>query len=391
MLPTQQVMQRTIYLDYAATTPVDPEVVAAMLPFLSERFGNPSSIHSVGRDAREAVDRARDTVAGALHCDYSEITFTSGGTEADNLAVAGVMLAASEGRRRLVVSAVEHHAVLRTADWLETLGFAVTRIPVDHEGRVHPDALAKVLGDDVALVSIQHANNEIGTIQDIHSLAQMAHRCGALFHADAVQSMGVLPIHVRGMDVDLLSISAHKVYGPKGVGALYVRSGVRVQPLAWGGAQERERRAGTENVAAIVGFAKAVEIAVAQREEFAARMAGLQKRFLGALKAAVPEVEIHSPARASLPTIVNVGLPGMDGATAVVALDRMGICASSGAACSSGAIEPSHVLEAIGLPRQRAESGIRFSLGRATTEEDLEAAADALARIAKGLLEERPR
>ncbi|MGC8668786.1 MAG: cysteine desulfurase family protein [Chthonomonadales bacterium] len=374
-----------IYLDYAATTPVDEDVIAAMLPFLSERFGNPSSIHSVGQSARAALDEARDVLAAALHCEYSEITFTSGGTEADNLAVAGVMLAAPKRRNRLVVSAVEHHAVLRTADWLETMGFRVTRLAVDREGRVHPEILAAALDDDVALVSIQHANNEIGTVQDVPRLAQIAHEHGALFHTDAVQSMGVLPVHVRGMNVDLLSISAHKIYGPKGVGALYVRSGVRVQPLAWGGAQERERRAGTENVAGIVGFAKAVEIAVARRETFAVQARALRRSFVEALRTAVPAVEFYSAEHGCLPTIVNISLPGVDGAAAVVALDHMGICASSGAACSSGSIEPSHVLQAIGLSPQKAAGGIRFSLGRFTTEEELLRVVSALEHIARDL------
>lgn len=375
--------RRIVYLDHAATTPVDPEVREAMLPFLEDCFGNPSSVHTVGQAARFALDAARDAVAAALHCDYSEITFTSGGTEADNLALAGVMLAAPKDRNRLVVSAIEHHAVLRCADWLETMGFRVTRLGVNPEGRVLPEALEAVLGEDVALVSIQHANNEIGTIQDIPRLAKIAHDFGALFHTDAVQSMGVLPVHVRGMGVDLLSISAHKIYGPKGAGALYVRSGVNVQPLTWGGAQERERRAGTENVAGIVGLGKAVELAVRRREEFVSRAAALRRGFLEALRTAVPAVEVYSPDQWCLPTIVNVGLPGIDGATTVVALDRMGICASSGAACSSGSIEPSHVLKAIGLRDEKASRGVRFSLGRSTTMEDLECAVTALVQIAR--------
>lgn len=370
-----------IYLDHAATTPVDPEVLDAMLPYLGGQYGNASSVHALGRAARQAIDEAREALAEALHADYSEVIFTSGGTEADNLAVLGALTAAPKQRNQLIVSAIEHPAVLRAADRAEQRGYAVTRLPVDAEGRVNPDTLADALSERTALVSIMHANNEIGTIQDVPRLARIAHEHGALFHTDAVQSFPWLPIHVRGMGADLLSVSGHKVHGPKGAGALYVRSGVLLAPLIVGGGQERELRAGTENVAAIAGFGKAVRLLERRRETDAAHVRRLRDRMIQTLMAAIPDLHLNGPRDGRLPNNVHVSTPGLDGAALLLGLDRAGVAASSGSACSSGAIEPSHVLQAIGLPRSLAASGVRFSLGRQTTEAEADAAAEAFIAI----------
>lgn len=374
-----------IYLDHAATTPVAPEVAEAMRPYLTDYFGNPSSIHAYGRQARAALDAARDTLASALHADYSEIYFTSGGTEADNLALIGTMRAAPSGRDHLIVSAIEHPAVLHSARFLATQGYSVTFLSVDAEGFVDPDALADALTDRTALVSILHGSNEIGTVQDIARLAEIAHARGALFHADAVQSFGALPLHARGLDCDLLSVSAHKIYGPKGVGALYVKTGVKVAPLLFGGAQERERRAGTENTTGIVGFAKAVELMLAHRAEDAARLTALRDGFIARLFAAIPDIRLNGPRRNRLPNNVNISIAGVDGAAALMSLDRAGIAASSGSACSSGSIAPSHVLQAIGLPDDLAASGVRFTLGRSNTETEIDETVETLAHIVRRL------
>jgi cysteine desulfurase len=374
-----------IYLDHAATTPVAPEVAEAMQPYLTERFGNPSSIHAFGREVRAALDDARDAVAAALHADYSEIYFTSGGTEADNLALIGAMLAAPPDRDHLIVSATEHHAVLHAARFLESQGRRVTCLPVDGEGRVSPDDLEAALDDRTALVSVMHGSNEIGTLQDVPRLARLAHARGALFHTDAVQTFGALPLHVRGLDCDMLSVSAHKIYGPKGVGALYVRSGVKVSPIMFGGTQERERRPGTENTAGIVGFGKAVELMAERREEESARLTALRDGFIAGLLNAIPGVRLNGSRENRLPNNVNISIAGVDGAAVLLNLDRAGIAASSGSACSSGSIEPSHVLKAIGLPDDLAASGIRLTLGRGTTQEELEEAVGVLAEIVRRL------
>jgi len=374
-----------IYLDYAATTPVAPEVIQSMLPYLGKHFGNPSSIHAVGREARAALDEARDRVAAAIHADYSEIYFTSGGTEADNLALMGVMHAAPPGRNHLIVSAAEHHAVLHAAKFLQKQGFRVTFLPVDSEGRVAPDVLAEAITDQTALVSILHGNNEIGTIQDIPRLARVAHARGALFHTDAVQTFGLCPIHVHGLECDLLSLSAHKIYGPKGVGALYVKAGIKVAPILFGGTQERERRPGTENVPGIVGFGRAAQMAEENREALAQRLTRLRDVFIEGLLAEIPDIRLNGPRVGRLPNNVNISIAGVDGAAVLVSLDRAGIAASSGSACSSGSIEPSHVLKAIGLPDELAASGIRFSLGRDTTEAEIGEAVETLAQVVRRL------
>ena len=359
------------YLDHAASTPLDPEVLEAMLPFLTAEFGNPSSIHREGRRVRAALDDARDIIATTLGCEYSEITFTGSGTEADNLAIIGVMDAAQGDRDHLIVSEIEHHAILHAAHRAESHGFKVTILPVDSHGFVSTASLEEAITDRTALVSIMHANNEIGTIQDVARFAKIAHERGALFHADAVQTFGTLPMNVGGMGADLLTISAHKIYGPKGIGALYSRTGVKVSPIIVGGAQERERRAGTENVAGIIGFGRATTLAVSKRESEFERLSGLRDKFIDDLLTGVKGAVLNGPSDRRLPNNINVSIEGVDGSSLIMGLDRMGIAASSGAACSSGSIEPSHVLKAIGRTGDIAASGVRFSLGRSTRSEML--------------------
>lgn len=374
-----------IYLDYAATTPVDPEVRDAMLPYLGEAFGNPSSVHRAGQTARRALDLARDTVTGALGADSSEIYFTSGGTEANNTALLGTLLAAREksGRDGLIVSAAEHHAVLDAAQFAKKLGFEVTVLPVDREARVSPEALNDALTDRVALVSLMHANNEVGTISPIAEFAELAHARGALFHTDAVQTLGALPLDVRELGADLLTISAHKIYGPKGAGALYVRRGVKLTPWLYGGQQEREKRAGTENVAGIVGMGKAVELLPSWRDSESLRLANLRDGFWDALQTALPGVWRNGPTLGPerLPANLNVGFPAGDAETLLLALDHKGIAASAGSACASGSLDPSHVLLAMGLSRARAHGSLRFSLGRSTTAKQLAQTVEALRGI----------
>ncbi|HLJ57850.1 MAG TPA: IscS subfamily cysteine desulfurase [Chthonomonadaceae bacterium] len=372
-----------VYLDHAATTPVDPEVADAMLPYLCgpRLFGNPSSVHRFGREARAAVDEARDRVAKLVGADYSEVYFTGSGTEADNLALTGALYAAPTGRDHLVTSAIEHPAVLRTAQFLESRGTRITVLPVEPDGLLLPAAVEEALTDRTAIVSVMHANNEIGTIQPIAEIAAVARRRGALVHTDAVQTTGLLNIEFAALNVDMLTLSAHKIYGPKGVGALVIRSGAAVSPIVHGGAQEREKRAGTENVAAIVGFGKAAEITLDRRAADAARMTRLRDRFVAALVKRIPGIRINGSLVRRLPNNINVAVERVEGATLIMNLDRRGVAASSGSACSSGSIEPSHVLSAIGLPPALAASGIRFTLGRGTTEAEIDFAIAALAGI----------
>jgi cysteine desulfurase len=376
-----------IYLDHAATTPTDPEVAAAMLPYLTgpALFGNASSIHRYGREARAAVDAARDAVAALIHADYSEIYFTGGGTEANNLAIIGTMLAAPAGRQHLVTTAIEHHSILHAARFLETQGVEVTVVPVDADGLVAPEAIADAITDSTTLVSVMHASNEIGTIEPIAEIARIAHARGARFHTDAVQTAGLLPVDVRELDCDLLTLCAHKMYGPKGVGALAIRQGAKVSPILYGGAQEREKRAGTENVPAIVGFGAAAQIASARRESDEVRLTALRDRFLARLRSAISGLRLNGHPGLRLPNNINVSVEGVDGTTLLMNLDRAGVAASSGSACSSGSIEPSHVLKALGLPNSLAASGIRFTLGRGTTEDELDLAADRFAQIVRRL------
>lgn len=342
-----------------------------MEPFLTEVFGNPSSLHRWGRQARLAIDEARETIASALGCDPAEICFTSSGTEACNLAIIGASLKAPVSRRRLLVSAVEHHAVLNAAEWLRPFGYEVEQIPVDAFGQVEPDEVRRRIRPDTWLVSVMHANNEIGTLQPIKPISAICRERGVLLHVDAVQTFGLLPVKVDELGCDLLSVSAHKLYGPKGVGALYIRAGTPLQPLMVGGGQERERRAGTENVAGIVGFAKAVEIAEARREEDARRLTALRDWFIAQVQERIPDTILTGHPVQRLPGNAHCRFVGVPADSLLIALDRAGIAASSGAACSAGSLEPSHVLLALGWDEEAAQQGIRFTLGRHTTHEEL--------------------
>lgn len=370
--------QAALYLDYAATTPTDPQVREAMLPFLGESFGNPSSVHRIGQEVRRALDNARDVLAAAIGAESGEIYFTSGGTEANNLALLGVLTAAKEqGRNHLITATAEHHAVLDMALFAQSVGFDVTVVPVDEFGRVSPEVLTEALTHKTALVSVMHANNEVGTINPIAELAALSHEYGALFHTDAVQTLGALPLDVGALGVDLMSVSSHKIYGPKGAGALYIKSGVRCAPLFHGGSQERKKRPGTENVPGIVGFGKAVSLLPEWRDETTARLAPLRDRFI----ARFPQAFLNGHPTQRLPGNINLSFVKPDGETMLLALDLWGICASSGSACSAGSIDPSHVLTAMGVPRERALGAVRFSLGRTTTPEELARAADVVERL----------
>lgn len=378
---------KRIFLDYAATTPCDDDVVAAMLPYFREHFGNPSGVYAEGRLARRAIDEARDRVAAALGASAAEIVFTGGGSEANNLALQGVAWAqrvAGRGRH-LVVSAVEHSSVLETAKALAERGFALTVLPVDGTGRVDPEDVRGALREDTVLVSVMHANNEIGTVQPVADIAAICREAGVPFHTDAVQTVGQLPVDVGAMGVDLLSLSAHKFYGPKGVGALYVRRGVPLAPHIFGGAQERERRAGTENVAGIVGLAYALEKAVARLEEDGERIRRLRDRLIEGIRTRIEGSHLNGHPEERLPGNVNFSFEGVDGESLLLRLDLEGVAASSGSACSAGSVEPSHVLLALGLSRELAGQSLRLTLGRGTTAEEIERVLEILPPIVERL------
>ncbi len=374
--------RRQVYLDHNATTPVDPEVLEAMLPFLENQYGNPSSIHSRGNEARDAVEAARRKVAQALGCTARRIVFTGGGSESDNLAIKGVAFARRDQGVHIITSNYEHPAVLRTCDALAEFGFDVTYLKVDSTGRVEPEALAAVLRPDTILVTVMLANSESGTINPIAELARIAHAQGAVFHTDAVQGLGKLALDVDELGVDLLSVSSHKVHGPKGVGALYVRQGVELSPVIHGGGQERKLRAGTENVPGIVGFGKACELAMRRlNHKEMERVRGLRDRLEAGVRKIVPEARLNGHPTERLPNTVNMTLPGMRGESLVLFLDRHGVYFSSGSACKSGNPDPSHVLKAMGLSDEDAHCAIRLSLGVGSSEADVDYVLEALAKI----------
>jgi cysteine desulfurase len=372
--------ERQIYLDHAATTPVDDQVVAAMLPYFTEQFGNPSSIHRYGRRALEALDDARETVAAVLGANRKEIVFTGGGSEADNLAIKGVALAQRKAGRgaHLITSAIEHHAILHAAEYLHEFGFETTVLPVDANGLVRPDDLRASLRPDTVLVSIMYANNEIGTIQPLAELGAICRERGVPFHTDAVQAAGSLPLNVNELNVDLLSLAAHKIYGPKGVGALYVRQGTPLLPQLNGGGQERRRRSGTENIAGIVGMATALQHVEEQRGSFAERCTILRERLTAGLCERIPHAYLNGHPVHRLPNNINMAFDGVEGESVLLLLDQHGVAASSGSACTSGSLEASHVLLALGLPYDRAIGTVRFTLGKATTEADIDYVLDIL-------------
>ncbi len=375
-----------IYLDYSATTPLASEVFEAMRPYFSEQFGNASSIHGFGREAKVAIDTAREKLAAALGALPQEIAFTSGGTEAANLAIFGVARTFAEPRH-LVTSRVEHPCVLNSCKELEKSGWQITYVEPDATGMISVAAVGEALRPDTVLISIMHANNEVGTINPITEMAKLAAERKILFHTDAVQTFGKLPLEVRQIPVSLLSLSGHKIYGPKGMGALFVRRGVKLQPLLFGGHQERERRAGTENVAGIVGLGKSAELMMAEQRAEAERLRTLSENFWQQVRKIFPKATLNGNPASRLPAVLSLSFPGFESTALLMSLDLQGIAVSNGSACSSGSVEVSHVLRAMKLSRERAVSTLRFSFGRYTTEAEVEATLQALTRI----LQRQPR
>ena len=375
-----------IYFDHNATTPVDPAVVTAVIRVLTDSFGNASSVHHFGQQAKAVVDDARSAVASLIGAEPSEVVFTSGGTEADNFALRGVAEAAEPtGRRHLISTTIEHEAVLTTLKALAKRGWKVTLLPVDASGIVSPDALREAITDDTAIVSVMHANNEIGTVQPIQELARIARERGAVFHTDAVQSAGKIPVDVRALGVDLASLSAHKFYGPKGAGALWIRRGTRVTSILTGGKHERNRRAGTENVPAIAGFGAAATVAMKKLATEAGRLAALRDRLENAVLATVKGTAINGARDPRVPNTTNISFENIEAESLLIALDLEGIAVSTGSACSSGTLEPSHVLRAMGLPTHRTQNSIRISLGAGNTDAEVDQFLDKLPRVVEKL------
>ena len=376
---------KRIYMDNAATTRVTEPVFEAMRPYFCEIFGNPSSVHAFGREARKAVEQARRQVAAALGAQAGEIYFTGSGTEANNWALRGAAYAQKARGRHIITTQIEHHAVLHAAEQLEKEGFEVTYLPVDEDGVVSLEALEKALRPDTTLVSIMAANNEIGAIQPIREAAKLARAHGALFHTDAVQAIGCVPIDVKADGIDLLSLSGHKFHAPKGVGALYIRSGVKLQRLIYGGAQEKTQRGGTENVASIVGMGKAIELAMESMESRNAYVSGLRDRLIEGILRRIPETRLNGHRTRRLSGNVNVSIRYIEGEALLLSLDMKGIAGSSGSACTSGSLDPSHVLLAIGLPHEIAHGSLRLSLSEENTAEEVDYTIDALVEIVERL------
>jgi cysteine desulfurase len=375
-----------VYLDHNATTPVDPEVVAAMLPYLTGGFGNASSVHSFGREAKLALIDAREQIATFIGAKPDELYFTSGGTESDNIAVLGTAYHLRARKPHLIVGATEHHAVLEPAEHLhEHDVFALDILPVDSQGFADPAKLDSLLTNKTALVSVMQANNETGTIQDIASLAARARAKGALFHTDAVQAIGKIKVDVGELGVDMLSLTGHKIYGPKGTGALFIREGVKIAPLFYGGSHEKKRRPGTENVAGAVGLAKTLEIAGRRMDADTARLTELSDWLIEKITTDIPDCYFNGPRDRRVPQTVNLSFPGAEGESIVVSLDIKGVAVSSGSACTSGATEPSHVLRAMGIDGLRGQGAVRISLGRSTTREQLEYVLEVLPPIIERL------
>ena len=379
--------RRIIYLDHAATTPVHPQVLEAMLPYFSEKFGNASSIYGLGREALQALDEARRMVATILGCSDREIVFTSCGSESDNLAIRGVAFANRDRGNHLITSAIEHHAVGHTIEQLvQHFGFEATVLPVDQHGMVDPDEVRRAITDRTVLISIMYANNEVGTIEPIAEIGRIAREHGVPFHTDAVQAGGALDLNVDRLNVDLLSLSAHKFYGPKGVGVLYVRKGVKLLPMQTGGSHERNRRAGTENVAGIVGLATALKLAQEHREENNARVMALRDRLIEGVLSRIPDVQLTGHPTQRLPNSASFAIAGIPGPEELLlGLDLQGICASSGSACTSASMEPSFVLRAMGIPSELAVGSLRLTLGVENTEEEIDYVLEVLPDVVRRL------
>jgi cysteine desulfurase len=375
-----------LYLDHNATTPVDPQAAEAMARTLTEVFGNPSSVHYYGQQAKALLDESRSAVAAVVGAEPAEIIFTAGGTEADNFAIRGAAEALEPtGRKHLITSGIEHEAVLNTFKALARRGWRTTVLPMDQTGIVSPDRLREAIDSDTALVSIMHANNEIGTIQPIRELAEIAHGHGALFHTDAVQTAGKIPVNVRALGADLLALSAHKFYGPKGAGALWIKRGVRLVPTSTGGKQERSRRGGTENIPGIVGMGVAARWALEKMPTEGPRLAALRDRLEAGILGAVPNTDVNGARDPRVPNTTNISFDRVEAESLLIALDLEGVAVSTGSACSSGTLEPSHVLRAMNLPAHRAQNSIRFSLGASNTEDQIDHVIAILPKIVEKL------
>ena len=378
-------MNNMIYLDHAATTPVSESVLEAMLPYFSEHPGNASAVYGAGRDTRKAVEKARKQTAEAIGAEPREILFTGGGSESDNLAIKGTAKKKKNEGRHIITTAIEHPAVLNSCKWLSCQGFDITYILPDREGRIEPEQIRKAIRQDTILISVMAANNEIGTIEPVAEIGHIAHRHGILFHTDAVQAAGSVPVNVNQWNADLLSISAHKFYGPKGVGALYVRRGTRLDPLIHGGEQERSLRAGTENVPGIVGLGKAIEEATGSLAANALRITALRDRLIKGILAAVPDAKMNGPETGRLPNNCSVCFERIDGEALLLRLDLAGVAGSSGSACTAGSQKVSHVLKAIGLTEEQAKGSLRLTAGTGNTEEEIDLAISKIKEIVEDL------
>jgi len=381
---------RPVYMDHAATTPVRPEVVEEMLPCFSERFGNPSSVYALAREAQVTLEKARGRVAAAIGANTDEIFFTSGGTEADNWAIKGVAAANRKKGDHIVTSAIEHHAILHACKSLEKQGYRVTYLPVDEFGRVEPASVEEAITEKTVLVSVMAANNEIGTIQPVRAIAEIAHEHGVPFHTDAVQAIGAIPIDVDSMGIDLLSLSAHKFGGPKGTGALYIRKKTRIGTFMDGGAQERGRRAGTENVPGIVGLGKAIELATNEMPQKIPRLAAMRNRLIREILDSIPDTRLNGHPTERLANNVNVAFRYIEGESILLMLDALGIAASTGSACTSASLEPSHVLIACGLAPEHAHGSLRLTLGSQNTDDDVDYVLSVLPRVIERLRKMSP-
>jgi len=365
-------LMKTVYMDYAATTYVKPEVLEEMMPYFTEKFGNPSSFYGISRETKMAIDKARGQVAKALNCDMNEVYFTGGGSESDNWAIKGIASAHRKKGNHIITTKIEHHAVLHTCEYLEKNGFEVTYLDVNEEGFIDLEELKNAITDKTILVSIMFANNEIGTIQPIKEIGEIAKKHNVLFHTDAVQAAGNVPIDVKELNVDLMSMSSHKIYGPKGIGALYIKTGTKLHSFVHGGAQERRRRAGTENMPSIVGYGKAAELAKTNMDEHIERLTSLRTKLIDGILEKIPYTRVNGSLENRLPGNVNFSFEFIEGEGILLMLDMLGIAASSGSACTSGSLDPSHVLMAIGLPHEIAHGSLRLSIGDFTTEEDID-------------------
>lgn len=384
-------MDKVIYMDYAATTFTRAEVVEEMMPYFTEKFGNPSSWYSLGRETRSAIDEARYKIAKAIGANPDEIYFTAGGSESDNWAIKGIAYSNRKKGNHLITSSIEHHAVSHTFEYLEKQGFEVTYLPVDKDGFVNPEDLKAAIKDTTILVSIMYANNEVGTVQDIKTIGEICREKKVVFHTDGVQAVGHIPVNVKEDNIDLIAMAAHKFYGPKGIGALYIRKGIKIDNLLHGGAQERNKRASTENIPGIIGMAKALELAVEEMEEENNRIIKLRERLINGIMEKIPYTKLNGPRdKGRLPNNVNVSFIGIEGEAMLLLLDGNKICASTGSACASGSLDPSHVLLAMGLTHGVAHGSLRLSLGMKSTEEEVDFVIEKLEQIVNRLREMSP-